>query len=653
MTAGRLSSRLAWYARRLSAMSTAEVAHRVGELARKRSARLVQPGWARFDVGDGPLPVFPVAIDPALADADLLVRWDRVAELAMARRHHFLGREWPPAGEASLWHFDPCSRREWPRDRYCFDINYRHSDVYGDVKYVWEINRLQYLQPIAALAARTGRAELGAFVSDEIAGWIADNPPFHGINWPSGIELALRAISVLVATRLVGDDAFSPAARRSIRAFLAATGTWLRRYPSRFSSANNHLIAEAVGLYVIATACPDLPAAKSWRAYARRVLAEEADRQFHADGIGAEQSPTYTAFTLELYLTAARVGQAADDPLPQAVLQKLAAVGEALTWFMDENGAVPRIGDDDEGRVIVSDPEADRHYVASVVSAAAAVCDRPDIAPPAAPPHLRDLVFGRRLAPVKGVGVRTFPEGGYTVLRDRVHGRQLVLAMDHGPLGFLSIAAHGHADTLAVWLDYGGKALLADAGTYLYHAGGAWRDAFRGTPLHNTLSIGGESSSLVSGAFNWKTKAQARGLAVDERLDAFSCAAAHDGYRARFGVAHARLLRRLSADTFHIEDRLDGAAAPTETVAISFLSGEGVDIRATDRPGTFDFVADGLPLMRLAGPQGWAATLESGREAGRLGWRSPCFGVKVPSAQLVFRGSAPPGGTMRTEMRLL
>ena len=30
-----------------------------------------------------------------------------------------------------------------------------------------------------------------------------------------------------------------------------------------------------------------------------------------------------------------------------------------------------------------------------------------------------------------------------------------VLTFDHGPVGYLSIAAHGHADTLAVWLSIG------------------------------------------------------------------------------------------------------------------------------------------------------------------------------------------------------
>jgi hypothetical protein len=634
-------------------MSVAEILHRVGELAQKQSARLVASGWARFGVGDGPLPTFPVELDVSNADEALVARWRHMAEETMAGRFRLLGVDWPQTKGKSIWHFDPVSQREWPRNAYCFEINYRHSDRYGDIKYVWEVNRLQHLQPLAALARITGSEEIRAFVVAEIDSWIADNPPFLGVNWSSGIELSLRAISILIATQLLGEEAFSEMQRRSIRSFLAATGMWISRYPSRFSSANNHLIAEAVGLLAIATACPDLPGAKRWLNCARRILADEAERQFHADGIGAEQSPTYTAFTLELYLTAAKVAEAGGKPLPRRVMDRLTAAGSALSWFMDENGEVPRIGDDDEGRVIVSDPQSDRLYAASVLSATAAVCGRAYMAPPSAPAHLRDFLFGRGSGQIRGRGVRCFSKGGYTVLRDRVHDKQVVLAMDHAPLGYLSIAAHGHADTLAVWLTYGGKALLADAGTYLYHAGGAWRDAFRGTQLHNTLSVSGENSSLVSGAFNWKAKAAVEGIHVDCNLEAFHCRAVHDGYLERFGVKHARSLMRVSPDIFTIEDRLEGTDDVARAVTISFVAGEGVEIVAGDENGVFHFIGDGKAAMRLQGPQGLTGRIVRGLEDERLGWMSPCFGRKQPTFHLLFEGTAFPRTGMVTELRLL
>lgn len=653
MSGSHLVARLAWYGQRLSRMSAAEVLHRVGELSKKQASRLAKQGWPGFEVGDGPLPVFPASIDVASAGEELVAGWKHVARETMARRHRFLAVDWPAVGNASLWHFDPVSGREWPRDAYCFDINYRHNDLYGDVKYVWEINRLQYLQPMAALAAHTGSAEIGDFVVGEIDQWIAGNPPFSGVNWSSGIELSLRAISVLIATRLLGEGAFSDPQSRAIRSFLAATATWLYRYPSRYSSANNHLVAEAVGLLVIALACPDLDGSARWEAYARRVLAQEATRQFHADGIGAEQSPTYAAFTLELFLTAVTVAEAAGRPLCNTVVERLAVAGEALSWFMDEDGGVPHIGDDDEGRVIGGDPKADRLYVASVLSATAAVCALPDIAPPVAPAHLRDLVFGGALGDAGRHGVRTFPHGGYTVLRDRVNDRDLILCMDHGPLGYLSIAAHGHADALAVWLTYGGKPLLADAGAYLYHSGGAWRDAFRSTPMHNTLSINGKSSSLVAGAFNWQTKARVENVFVEASPVSFRCRAEHDGYRERFGVRHARSLRRVANGRLTIEDRLEGDGHAEHEVAISFLAGEGVEIRRCAHVDAFEFLAEGKVSMRLWGPQALQGRIARGEDGSRLGWLSPCFGVKVSACQLIFEGRLRRGATATTELELL
>lgn len=45
---------------------------------------------------------------------------------------------------------------------------------------------------------------------------------------------------------------------------------------------------------------------------------------------------------------------------------------------------------------------------------------------------------------------RTFEEGGYTFLRSK--NGKVVIGIDHAPLGFGSIAAHGHADALSFQL---------------------------------------------------------------------------------------------------------------------------------------------------------------------------------------------------------
>ncbi|MXN66622.1 heparinase [Stappia sp. GBMRC 2046] len=652
MHADGKQSRLIWYANRLRSMSAGEITHRFTELAKKRQARGWEAGWAAFEMPEGPLPALPGRVDLHHADDNLLAGWRKLAASARFRRFSFLGQDWPDADNASLWHFDPVTGREWPKERYCFDIDYRHNEDYGDVKYVWEVNRLQYLQPLAALAAKGCNGGLKEFIAAEIESWIDENPPYLGVNWPSGIELSLRAITVLVVVRLIGGAAFEKKLLGKIRAFFSATATWLDRYPSEFSSANNHLIAEAAGLYLIGATLTDHPESACWAKKGRAILEREVEKQILADGIGAEQSPTYTAFTLEFYLLAMRAGEALGAPFSAAVYERVAHAGETLSWFLDENGHCLRIGDDDEGRVLFDDPARDVRYVASVLSCLAAVCNRPDIAPAAAPVHFRNLVLGGPLlAKEKLRGVKSFVDGGYTILRDEIAGKPALFAMDHGPLGYLSIAAHGHADALSLWLTCDGVPLLADAGTYLYHSGGAWRDAFRGTALHNTLTIGGEDQSRIAGAFNWSAKARSKRLEIAEVADNFFIAASHDGYRKSFGVEHIRKVRRTGEATFEIIDRLIGDGDEALDVQLGFLAGEGVEIVQTN--GFFAFISQGAPRMCLEPPEGSEPRLVNGAEDEKLGFISQRFGERQPAWQLVLKTRAGPGRRLVTRLRLL
>ena len=63
--------------------------------------------------------------------------------------------------------------------------------------------------------------------------------------------------------------------------------------------------------------------------------------------------------------------------------------------------------------------------------------------------------------------------------------------MDVGPLGYLSIAAHGHADALAVTLSAEGRELIVDPGTASYYGNPAWRTVHRGTRVHPTVCVDG------------------------------------------------------------------------------------------------------------------------------------------------------------------
>ena len=99
---------------------------------------------------------------------------------------------------------------------------------------------------------------------------------------------------------------------------------------------------------------------------------------------------------------------------------------------------------------------------------------------------------GRR--PAVGLSSRPshFADAGLTLLRSSPSdGEEIWCRCDAGPHGFLSIAAHAHADALAVEVRYNGVDVLADPGTYCYHGEPSWRSYFRSTLAHNTMEVGG------------------------------------------------------------------------------------------------------------------------------------------------------------------
>ena len=613
-----------WMLNRLRSMSTAEIVHRVRERVRKSWARGPLEGWQRYQC-PGSIPRLPGLADhlqPVLS-ACLAQESQRL----LAGEYQALGVAWPKRPPEALfpdelWRLDPVTGGLWPGPNvYCFDIAYRHERRLGDIKYVWEINRLQFLQPLALQVCANGDTEALAAIEAAIHGWYGANPPFRGVGWNSGIELGLRAISLLVVTSLCGER-LSNSTIALVRAMLHAHAFWMDRYPSRYSSANNHLIAEAAGEFLVALAMPDLPFAARLEAKSRKILEEEAEKQFHLDGVPAEQSPTYGAFSAEFLWLCARTAESVGRPLSSVIQVRLAKFAEFIDWISDAAGRVPAIGDDDEGRVLWRRP--------TKLSYPVAVC----------------RAFADSIVP--RLGLRTFAEGGYTVVRDQRAGRTMGLILDHGPVGYLAIAAHGHADALALVVDLDGEPLIIDPGTYLYHSGGAWRDWFRGTRGHNTLNIKGENQSSIAGPFNWRTKAQ---CSLDDVRGGqhWLIRASHDGYRKRYGVDHERIVSATDKG-FLVHDRLLGNQKQAWPVELVFQLDPQIEIECAGV--TVKLSRRGTTVAEMKFPEIGQIAVTRGGTGFDGGWVSPGFGHKQPAWRIGWHGVMPESGLpTRVEFR--
>jgi hypothetical protein len=631
-----MPGKLTWYLQRLKRMGPAEIAFRVREQARRWSDRRRSFGWEGFPAFPGELRGLP-GLRLGDADETRVAAAIAVRDKLLRRELCWLGQAWPRLGDdwlSKLWTLDPVSGSAWPGAG--AHAGYRDKRHRGDVKFVWEPNRLQMLQPLALLAAHgdRGAEQLGW---DILAAWMAANPPYGGVNWSSGIEAASRVVSVLVF--LAGA---SPAERAThdamLRQFLAAHARLLWRYPSLHSSANNHRVSELAALLVLQLCAPGLTLRGLDPATTLAALETEVTRQFRADGVGAEQSPTYAAYSIEWFTLAGIVAEASGLSVSARYRERLGAAVEHLQWLFDEGGHPPRIGDDDEGRVLALNLEPEPRYPASVAAMTARWLgtDSPD-----SDPALRDLTGPVQAAPaIARSGTRQFADGGYTVRRWASRKGQLALTFDHGPLGFLSIAAHGHADALSLWLSWGDEPVLVDAGTYLYHAGGSRRDQLRGTLAHNTLSIDGTDQSRIVGPFAWADHARTELVSTTDDAVTARCL----GWHKRFGVVHERRVAWTDERTIMVEDRLVGSpnAALTWRSGLSLAPGCSIDLdgaRAT---------------VRTAGGRGFTLISEGAAWERVPAVYSPAFNRLVDIDRLELSGRTMPGqphaGSFRLEL---
>ena len=624
---------IGWYINRLRRMGPAEIAHRLLERARQSASRRRHEGWSRYASAAPLRDVFPHwrervrAAGPEQRRAIVAA-----ARRSLAGRFEALGRSWPERSPnelfpAGFWSLDPVTGGHWPANAYCFDIDFRAGGGRGDVKYVWEVNRLQTLPVLAAFALLEDDTAAVRAIDIAIASWHEANPPFRGVGWASGIEVALRAISLLTTLSLIGDRLAVDTHRR-VAETIRASAFWLPRFPSLHSSANNHRVAELAGEFVVALASGGDPRP------AQRGLGVEIERQILVDGAPAEQTPTYGAFTAELALVAEDAARQAGLSLPPVVGERLAAFVDFVfaigpTWF----------GDNDEGRVLSLGNDDD--YPQSVAAAIAGARSRAIGAP-----DFLALLMGRQVAPVEpSVGLRTFAAGGLSIWRGELAGRAAELAFDHGPLGYLSIAAHGHADALALSLALDGRPVLVDPGTYLYGSGGVWRSWFRSTPAHNTLNLDGVSQSRMAGPFNWSQKAVARLTDSTSGAD-WSLTAKHDGYQRDFGVVHERRVEK-AGDSILVTDRLLGRAQRAEIV---WQLAPGL---VAERIGEEIVVSeDGQPLLALGLPAGEIAISAGAEDAPGSGWVSPRFGIKLPAMRVAWHGEVNEVG-VTTRLRVI
>ena len=560
---------------RLAAMDREELRFRAACAARNTAQRLrfavAPPAWRRGDLVR--------VLDPACGDGvrqarDAAARGDFLhAHVALARHFATRPRRWPLAaidretlsaaildrfpaaaidardraerilegrfdllgyrdlalGHPPDWHRDAVHGRRAPRG-FWTSIPYLDPAI-GDHKVIWEVNRHQHFAALGTAYWLTRRRSFRDVFLAHLEDWLRENPPLDGVNWTSMLELAFRALSWTWAIEL-----FSPDAEEDEVPWLVDLVVALDRQLahvehnlSTYFSPNTHISGEALALYAVSLALPELRASGARAANGRAILLREASTQILEDGGHAERSSHYHRYSTDFYLLALLVARVNRDAAAPSLERAVRAQAEYLRTIADDRGRLPGIGDEDGGQLFrfgVS-PPAD---ASSTLSALAAALDDPGLAVLPPGPEVYWILGERPRTTMAANGParwpsRAFDASGYFVSRsDRGH-----LVFDAGPHGFLN-GGHAHADALSIVLSVGGRPLLVDAGTATYTMDDPTRDRFRSADLHNTVTVDGHEPAQPRGPFHWARTVDARLLVARSGPDGDFAAGMHEGY---------------------------------------------------------------------------------------------------------------------------
>ena len=426
-------------------------------------------------------------------------------------------------------------------------INYRDKRIVGDIKILWELGRQQYLVPVALGYLATKNPKYRNLIKSHIESWIESCPFGYTVHWCSSLEVALRVISWSIVHSLLiagGEEQglFGVINPEILRRSIYRHAWFIRNHLSLYSSANNHLIGEIVGLW---TACRvfDLGRkGKCWAKYAGDCLEREANNQVYDDGVNKEQAIYYHAWVLEYLLFSYLVGKRVGYQFSDEYFERLKNMATFLSTISPLNGVAPQYGDADDGFVSRFSLDDSEDLYQDIISTINFLSTQSQCGNRSEKTFWYSIISGIKFSELsedqkqpKTKYPSIFRQGGYAILGcEEMH-----IVFDSGALGYTSLAAHGHADALSVCIALDGLWWLVDSGTYAYHDDVKWRNYFRGTSAHNTVVIDGLDQSTIGGDFLWIKHANSEFLDFGEHEKSQWASGSHDGYES-VGVCHTR-----------------------------------------------------------------------------------------------------------------
>lgn len=556
------------------------------------------------------------------------------------KRFTFLGADFHFQNKIN-WHYDPISGREWPK-KFIRDIVYTGPERIGDIKLPWELNRHQFLVVLGQAYYLSEDPKYAKEIVSLIRSWIRDNPPYVGINWISALEVGIRLISWVWAFHLIKGsdectDEFIAEFLTSVekQAEYVSVNLTIGRY------ANNHIIGEAASLAVVGMYFKELKKADMLTKKGLFILEREALKQINPDGGGVEQALGYLRFIVEVFLLAFLLARKNNIKIPGEVMTQLERAFEFMMLTLRPDGKAPNFGDSDDARAIFLSM-GEYWDFRGLLALGAILFDRGDFKWAAGGPS-EELLW---LAGPKGVETYQhmeakkpksksyfFKESGYAVMRDSWKSDANYLIFDCGSLGYKS-GGHGHADALSIQMIAFGCNALIDPGTFAYNQDPKFRNYFRSTRAHNTITVDGRDQAEIADRMSWENipATFVSDCYFSDQLDIIS--AENYGYRRLLSpVTHQRTLIFCKNPIYYLViDKM--IAASTHEYGLHFHFPPGTDLSNQDHI-IATLSSNRNLFLKVKCSHALSSAIKEG-DPMPMGWYSEAYGHKTESPAITF-----------------
>jgi len=579
--------------------------------------------------------LFPESIAGTIRDADEICR--HVFDL--------LGSGKVDLGPEIDWHRDFKSGLSWdPRLRYDAGEPYIRLRDSSDVKIPWDLSSFLHLPTLGKAYWYTGEVKYAREFTEEITGWIDNNPSPRGINWACTMKVAHRIINWVWGYYFFRDaPSIEPGFWESFHSSLESHGKYVIKHPEDRRPANNHYLLSLAALFYLGVSFPGMKQSGKWLKFSLARIQEEIEAQVYPDGVDYEGSIYYHRLATEIFLSVLILGRRNGVEFRPVFLARLEKMLEFILSYSRTGGSAPRIGDGDDGRVqILSDYSGwGRLDHRDLLSSGAVVYERADFKAAAGKFYeesfwlvgdegLKEFQRMDTRSPV--ITSRAFPRGGvYIMRRDDLHLIADCLSPDpNAPV------AHRHNSRLSFELSSSGIDFIVDPGTFTYTGSPEQRNLFRSTRYHNTVIVDDREQNRLnrSDLFSLRSGGTVRVRSWSRKdetdlLDAeYTYARLHPFERK---LRHRRQIHFAKQDRyFVIRDTLSCRGSHMFSSCFHFNPG----IRIVAVPGGVIASRDGKEIFfRFLRPENEEPVIEIGE-----GWISERYGVKVKGPVVYYRG---------------